>query len=696
MNTSELINLLSIRNSGKGNKYKFTWNGKDKLCNTVEDLASELFNISGQFQAKPWYNDFVAEVKSNPNFKSEDDFGNVWISVMKTKLVEALDAKRATRDANQEATIPSAFNADFLSSTLKPKSIFNREDLDLIKGLSYCEKNNALYYCDMQGNYTFLGDPESLLDKRSETLRKTANFLTKRISAELGISNFDIWSWMWDICNQVTDQFFVLRRQIEDYKSRGTLPSNSVLKWNGNQTNVKELFNWFEDDWSNDFIDDLHTKLIGLLINELLPSSVFRNEFARLRYETKNGLFNRYNLASPVGKMGSFADYISALFSEPSMIDAIPHFNKQPYIIQDNMNEVSTYKIKPDWEKGLVADQFKTIEECKILKTFLTPYSDDEKMFMMAWAYTVLHPSCGEGIGLLIKTGGGAFKTHGFSNMISLLLEKMYGADKDELTYTLIRSNWVKDDSQMREACGNQGISHAALVVNDECDEKSIEKYKDLSGSTSNVGISYTYKKVYQVPVSMRIYCRWLFLTNNQITINDTDGVFERRLAIIDRMDIKSLPKPYSQLEYPKYVERELKMFYDLAKTCYTKLKAKYSDLVDAATHMDFAKNLKQAYADEDKTFIYYKLTENLTGSDPEIMPMGDFNDKVEELCKDFGINPKGMKNWVKNTDKTVQPVKWNWNTKRNGKQIKCHFLYRLKDEFIPKVDEDPSEDVKL
>lgn len=685
----DLINLLKIRNSGKGGKYKFTWGGKDKICESITDISNKLFEMSGQFQAKDWYNDFVADVKQDPEFKSSNDFETVWLAHMTKYLNETLNMKRDKRDLNQMASMPSAFNAEFQASSLKPKVLFNKEDLDLLKGLVYCKKNSAIYYCDEFGNYTFLGSPGSYSDVKSETSRETSLLICKRIAKELGINEFDIWSWMWEQCNKMTEEWFRVRSEIEDGKSQGKIPSAITVKWLDKDYTVKDLFEWYEDDWSNDFIDDLHSKAVSALINDMLPSSMFRNNLICLRYETKDGLFKRYNLAPAKNiAMCSFADYLKAVFAHPQILEKLPSFNNQPYVIQDDYKKISTYKLIPNWKETLAPNQFKEYKECKILSSFLEPYTQDEKIFIMAWAYSVLHPSTSEGIGLMIKTGGGAFKTNGYSNMIALLLEKMYGADKDELTLLLKRDSWVKQD-QYLEPDGNKGLSKCALFVSDECTESCIERYKDWSGSTSNVGVDYAYKKVYQVPVNMKIFCRWLFLTNKQIVINDTDGVFERRLAIIDRMDIKQLKKPYSQKEYPQYVERELEVFYNLAKDAYTQLTKKYTDLVEAANSLSFSKNLKQAYKEDDKLFIYYKLTKDLVGDEKATYNVKQFNMDVESFCKDLDVNVNGFKNWIKDSgDKFVHECRWNYPKKENGEVHKCHDLYRLKDEYMPVIEE--------
>lgn len=677
-----------------GNKYIYEVDGHKHNCDSLDDMALELVNVcQTKFHREKWYSEFADEVNKDPNSTTTDGFNQVAKSLMKVKLIEALDAKRVYRDANQSLAIPSAFEGDFVPSTRLPAKTFNAEDLDLISGLCYNNKDGMIYFKDKLNNFTLIGSRESLLDKKSQAVCDASLLLSEGLATRLGVKEFNIWAWMWDVCKKASELFMEKRRDIEEGKSRGNLPSKIEIEFDGVKTNVRDLFKWYSDSFDGqDFVDDLHTKIVGKLIDDWLPSTIFRAGLACLKYETKNNNFIRYWLGPASGRQQfTMPDFIVAIFSEPTIIYKIPNFNAPVYIIQDDRNKVSKYKLIQDWKKSLPPNQFNNLADCKILNTFLDKYSDDEKQFIMAWAYSVMHPSLGEGIGLLIKTGGGAFKTNGYASMLSALLSKMYGAEQDELSYSLIRSSWTRDGSQLLES-QESGLSKCALAINDECDEKSIEKYKEMSGSTSNVGVQYTYKKVYQVPVSMRIYCRWLFLTNQQIVINDTDGVFERRLAIIDRMDIKKLPKPYTSLEYPKYLNRELLCFYNLAEKSYNDLRTKYSDLVDAATQMDFAKNLKQAYKEDDKVLIYHTLTSDL--SEGEWISRKEVNERLEKLCEEAGVNVQGMRNWMRDTEKTTHQNCKDIN-KRFGKTFQRGWLlYKLKDEVIDEFLKDESLDV--
>lgn len=642
----------------------------------------------GHFQAQTWYNDFLTRLRKLPEYRTENDFKPCWIKTMYLELDALLKSKRVYRDEHQKTTTSSAFEAEFKSSSYLPQNIINSVDLELIKGIVYCDKNEFLYYCDKAGNYTFLGDISEISSEKSTAVIKCSTLLNTRITSELG-SEFNFWKTLWKDAGMATEMFFLARRSIEDAISNNIPPSQLKIKLKGVEHNYKDIFHYVNDEWNEDtFIEDLHSFCVKTLINEILPSSIISKGLATVCYETKDGLFKRYAIRPSFREQFTFETYLKKLFNGAEITMKIPHIKEQPRVISDTDEFASKYKLIQGWADVLNKEikQYDKIDDCKILKTFLTPYDNDEKKFIMAWAYSVLHPSTSEGIGLMIKTGGGAFKTFGYSNMISLLLSKMYGGDKEELTHKVIRDNWVKNDQLLETTTG--GLSKCALLLNDECSSNSIDKYKDLSGSTSKVGISYTYKKVFEVPKSITIYNRWLFLTNQNIIINDTDGVFERRLAIIDRMDIKNLPKPYSQSEYHKHVEKELLQFYNLANSCYKELKEQFGDLTTAANNMSFSKNLKQAYAEDKKLWIIRELTAGLE-DDEECAKYSipEYKAIISKLCEEYEVNVKGMKNFLEETDACIKKNRIGTTLANGTERYNGHKIYRLKPEVLKKLE---------
>ena len=299
---------------------------------------------------------------------------------------------------------------------------------------------------------------------------------------------------------------------------------------------------------------------------------------------------------------------------------------------------------------------------------------------MMAWAYMALHPSTGESIGMLIQTGGGTFKTGYFAEMTRYLMSVMYNAPKDRVGFMMKHDAWV-ENTKLREP-GSRGISKAGLVIIDEAGSKSIEQYKLWSGSTVDVGIDYEYSKVYQEGVQTKIYCPWLFTSNEDLNLGDDKGVYDRRLIVIKRMDLSNFKKPYDMKDYHISIRKEAIHFYKLAKKSYDDLIKDYGSITTAVNKINsIHANLSSIFEEEAKLVAYERLYDELgTDKDPFAdhieVTITEFNAKVEELSKEFGINPGGLIKYIFTTDKTVQPNVKGKCASKHGKKVRIHILY--------------------
>jgi hypothetical protein len=422
-----------------------------------------------------------------------------------------------------------------------------------------------------------------------------------------------------------------------------------------------------------------------------------------LNYETSDPegcYFKRFALTFPQGGKAPFSDYLLKLFEcSDLVIRSIPHIKSIPHIISDDTTPAKYY-IDSEWKDKLVPGQYE-MKDCKILNTFLHPYTNEEKLALMGWVYTVLHPSYGDTINLLFKTGGGSFKTNYYSSMIQRLLCVMYNVKNNDCSHTMLKDSWVKDRFLLEGI--NSGLSMAAFVNNDECTIASVEEFKNFSGGGKN-GMDYSRRTMRENPTQMKIYSKWLFTTNNNFLINDDSGAYDRRLFIIDRMDVKKLNPPYPKATFENELEKEMLTFYNLAEDCYKQILKTHKSLEDYVTdpNISISKNLKMAYAEDDKVFIYYSLFKNhnhTSETEPLMISISDFNTEVESLCEKNEVNYNGFKNWVKSTDKTTRPKdlklnKW-WNhPKRVGGEVKkYHALWPLKSEFLPNdIWEDDSD----
>ena len=287
---------------------------------------------------------------------------------------------------------------------------------------------------------------------------------------------------MFEICNNATSDFISARRQIDELIKQGNKDSKQTIDVLGNKVEIYKVLHIFDTDQiPNDWANNLCNFYAKYLVNTSLPATLFNRKLCTLNYETSDpegNYFKRFALTFPQSGKVPFNDYLLKLFECCDLVVRnIPHIQTIPHVISDDLTPAKYY-IDIDWKKKLVPGQY-ALKDSKILNTFLHQYTNEEKLAIMGWAYTVLHPSYGDTINMLFKTGGGSFKTNYYSSMIQRLLCTMYNVKNNDCSYTMLKDTWVKDRFLLEGV--NGGVSMAAFVNNDECTMDSIEEFKNFS-----------------------------------------------------------------------------------------------------------------------------------------------------------------------------------------------------------------------
>lgn len=671
-----IINELMIKNKGNGKGYSFKYKDKTYLAATMNDLVKKIYDLPGVY-TRQWHKDIVNEITKLPEY-AEERSEELFCDYLAKSLNAAMTEKRNMRDEYQKNSLPSAFNADIISCKFKPANDYNDKDKELLEIFVYCEDNGVIY-TEIDGNYSLIGTPLDISNRKSNASYLAGSALKKHMDAKR-CTDYQIWAELYHLADTATDKFFAYRRTIEEAISQGTPPSEIIIKYKGEDISMQEFLSLPLDKFSDDWDDALHTAICKIIVNELMPASLFNNDIIQLCFEAKNEMFHRYSVRPAHGKKANLNTIVSMMFEDPCIIDNIRHIKGVPHIISDGPNVFSEFKIQKDWQNKL-PEQYESGKECKALKTFLEPFTDNERKVMMAWAYMALHPSTGESIGMLIQTGGGTFKTGYYAEMIRYLMSIMYNAPKDRVGFMMKKDAWV-ENTKLREP-GNRGISKAGLVIIDEAGSRSIEQYKLWSGSTVDVGIDYEYSKIYQEGVQTKIFCPWLFTSNEDINLGDDKGVYDRRLIVIKRMDLSNFEKPYDMKDYHISIRKEAIHFYNFAKKSYEELVKKYGSITSAVNKIqEIHANLACIFEEEAKLNAYENLYNDMRSDNPFAdhieVPIPEFNSKVEELAAEMGVNPKGLTKYIFTTDKTTEPNVKGKCTVKGGRRVRIHILYPI------------------
>lgn len=713
---SSFIDEFEIRNSkSKKGKFSAHFPGRQGVTkyNTINELVEDMWNIANSFQYTDMWKDMANRIAIQEKNDTRDH-ETVWKEVVSKELTEALSAKKTIIQEMNKNSTSSAFNAKLVPCIFTPDgSLLNDEDKKFLKDLYFCEENQ-LVYGRVRDSLKLIGNPRYFNDDNADDHEKLMDFIEDRLARENGAAGeYDIWRQFYKTCDMLTEAYRTASLEMNAAMAAGKKPSESKLSFNGGEHVFSEVLKCRDGSWPESAEDDLLSYFVKIGLNVLFPTIIFNRNMINLFYETKNDEFKRIairpvnkNKKQTAGEIGaSIFDYKRQALKALKKIDKVPH------IIHDNPSVPAAYHLDEDWMDKLPEGQ-KDIKDCKILNTFTRKFDPEEAIFMMAWAYTVFHPSTNEIISLCIMTGGGTFKTSYYAQSIIKILSLMYNETDTKLIAKLKKDEWVNND-QFKEPKGAAGISTAGMIFNDECEQKSIEQFKLYSGSSNEDGIVYTYKIVYEQPVTTKIWAPWLFATNKSFQIEDSDGVFTRRLALIDRRDLSSFEPPYPISEFGKMRDLELKSFYEMSKKCYEKIKDKYGSLGSAAVKIErISTNLVKAYNEDSKTVAYkniYDMVVNTATNDVQNKPCGKDNDQdgreyywvlqrtlhdyIKQVAEPDGINPAGMLKWIDGTNKTTSISKTkttkkvffdnSWGVQNVAK------LYPLKDDVIAKLLEE-------
>lgn len=683
-----LTNYFEIRNSNDGKYIQLQVDGKFKKYKTLAEVAKQAYSKSQEIFTDNKYAESDSKKEIDKLRIQGNTLEQAFCAQFEKELAQYLTHKKEARDNYIQNALPSAFNAKFIPASFKPASFCNTVDVSFINSVVYCVEQDALYYTS-NNSYKLIGTIDEIISKDSRSIYTLATCINKDLSIKHDIDCFDFWSYLYQQVDKATEAFFEAKVLLETIAQ-----SNATINVEEKLTCVpwpeKISLNYFSDKSGrlvSDWYDRLHSYFIKCIFTYLIPASGVNNDLYNVYYETLNddsGTFKRYAIKPTHGAKCTFETYLAKLFSERFVIcSMLKKIDTVPHIISDD-STIAEFSYDSNWQDKLTNQV--DFKDAKILNAFIKPYSKEERTALMAWAYTVIHPSTNDNIHLLFMTGGGTFKTNYYCAMIEKILKLAYNSNRS-LVHQMKEDRWITD-SFLREST-TTGISNSAMVNADECTDKCLEQFKSMSGGT-NDGMAYQKRMMRETPISMRIYCKWLFTTNKFFSIEDDSGAFDRRLLIINRMDVKNIEKPFSASEFCKHIDTEICAFYELAKASYNAMLKVAPTLQEYRDATMLKKNMTLAYNEEDKLMLYYELYDALESSKVVhqyvkkcmVVPPDEFNEVVEERCKIAGVNLSGFKKWIRNTSDTEYACEYK-PVSINGKLRKCWCLSKLKQDVV-------------
>lgn len=689
-----LTNYFEIRNSNDGKYIQLQVDGKFKKYKTLADVAEAAYKESQKVFADANYAESDSKKEIDKLCREQNySLQQAFCIQFEKELAQHLAKKKEARDSYIQNALPSAFNAKFIPASFKPASFCNSVDVSFINSVVYCVEQDALYYTT-NNSYKLIGTIDEIISKDSRSIYTLATCINKDLSIKHSIDFFDFWSYLYQQVDKATEAFFEAKLLLETIAQSDAIV-NVEDKLNCVPWTEKISLNYFCDKSGklvSDWYDRLHSYFIKSIFTYLIPASGVNNDLYNVYYETLNddsGTFKRYAIKPTHGAKCTFETYLAKLFSERFVIcSMLKKIDTVPHIISDD-STIAEFSYDSNWQDKLTHQV--DFSNAKILNAFIKPYSKEERIALMAWAYTVIHPSVNDNIHLLFMTGGGTFKTNYYCAMIEKILKLAYNSNRS-LVHNMKEDRWITD-SFLREST-TTGISNSAMINADECTDKCLEQFKSMSGGTSD-GMSYQKRMMRETPISMRIYCKWLFTTNKFFSIEDDSGAFDRRLLIVNRMDVKNIEKPFSASEFCKHIDTEISAFYELAKASYYAMLKVAPTLQEYRDATMLKKNMTLAYNEEDKLLLYYEiynvLTEEMTihnriNDNIMILDANEFNSRFEEPCKKAGINFAGFKKWIRNTTDTKYPCEYKAVRLMSNLIRKCWCLSELKQEVVDTI----------
>ena len=727
---------LKVRHKSKhSNKFVVTINGMDCVCDNIQQLSEKISGNLSLFKNNINYTQYSEKVKqeiSDPEeffTKINKDISSALTDLLITKT----DIKAKIENVKGR---PSDMKFESLTA---PEKTLNAVDLKILSGIKYCATDGAIYF--KRNNTLRLIGQLDIIEKKPVKNGLCAEIRKNIIQYLNENTDTNLYEFISAKAKLMYNNYVILAQELQRELDRGNKWQDVELKF-GNEKFIPRKY--ASQNRDNAVEAAAESFIIDYFWNEV-PTSIFATRSVVLKK-----IFERIEILDGSGQSHKI-DEVRGFCAETSRIDDIiseerylknffDHFKAElmdseefriedaprTYTDTDKFESLFKYdkdRFKSNWPSNYYT-KFNDCENLKLLKSWM---NKGEYRLAMAWAYAVLHPNTiNSNIALLLWTGGGTGKSS-FVAIIKEALLMASNAKPSDIYFEIKGENFDKDQIYSVPQ-GEAGIPYAALINIDEATDRSIEIYKNYSGTAS--GNRGSFKRLYEDSFSKDIYGKFIFTSNKGLQLTSDDGSLMRRIAIIKHKEIKNVIGRANKS--PEEIQEEFRrqvpmLIYEGQKALKEIHDIGYESIDKYASECeDIAKNLRESTAQEANVTIYSSIWAELERIYSELNIKYEnviriqagalkriYLSAVEDLGEDgkywnsfkrfitddptFFTSPnlkKAMAGFIKLKSKQISDLSYS-NFELSNKPSDCIYeLYPLKNKNIKVVDTNQEDDI--
>lgn len=495
-----------------------------------------------------------------------------------TKVRKERQLNRAS-ESRHSGTMSTSLNGRSTSNPAwKPVEAFNAIDAAWCSGISYCPVSNTLYATLPSGALEVIG-----VVGDNATISKLTTMLTVKpheyIQAQL---------------NSLRDLYFT----IQVYEQDGADRMLAVTLGNG-QT-LREYLGIKEGDRVPQTVDEIATRIIHYMLNSTLPASVFTG-LAKLTVYHESFTDDSGNEHSSVqgyyydmGKQGFMT--AKAYFTNiiENYIEYLPRIELPAAIRYDGQADAPSFGIWNQAEYDADMNKYAglSLDDSQIVRTYLSPMTSEQKNFVVAWWYALVHAHDRKMLPSLLQMDKGGTLKNTVANIVKMAMTRYYGCD----CHYDLKQEQLNVPQYTYNSSTQKSLGDAVWCHYDEVATKGRiwDEFKAMTGGPT---VDVSIKKLYSNPYTQKSSVVFFFASNKPVYITDM-GAFKRRLAIISTKGdntYKSIPVEYrNRMNSDTDIQlREFCLLMKLGKSAYNLLVKKYGGLIDAACSLqDIASEL--------------------------------------------------------------------------------------------------------